>query len=106
MSIKWNLVATVTFLLSLIFSKISVCYLFLRITGKARTKYGNYFLYSMMALAFIIGVIAAGYTTGQCQPISKDWNHDIPGKCHGDISVKIALAQGSAYQSTQSFTPS
>ena len=97
MSLKWNAVATVTFQLSLIFSKISVCYLFLRITGKARTKYDRHFLYGMMALAFIIGVITAGYTIGQCQPIAKAWDHDIPGKCHGDITTKIFLAQGSAY---------
>ena len=100
MSIKWNLVATVTLQLSLVFSKISVCYLFLRIIGKARTKYNHHFLYGMMALAFIIGVVTAGYNSGQCQPISKDWDNEIPGKCHGDIATKIALAQGSAYCST------
>ncbi|KAG8527075.1 uncharacterized protein KY384_008504 [Bacidia gigantensis] len=94
-SIKWNLVATVAFYLSLIFSKISVCFLFLRIIGRTRTPHKVAFLYGMMALASVIGFIAAGYTAGQCQPVAKDWNHELPGKCHGDTSVKIGLAQGS-----------
>ncbi|MDI1485123.1 MAG: hypothetical protein OHK93_000258 [Ramalina farinacea] len=95
MSLKWNLVATVISWLSLIFSKISVCYLFLRITSKARSKYSDCFLYGMMALAFIIGVITAGYGLGECQPVAKDWDYDIPGKCHYALGLKILLAHGS-----------
>ncbi|KAG8531961.1 uncharacterized protein KY384_003597 [Bacidia gigantensis] len=90
----WNLVATVTFYISLIFSKISVAALFLRILGQTRTVRKTAFLYSMMALATIIGFIGAGYCTGQCSPIAKDWRHSIPGKCHGNISLKIGVAQG------------
>ena len=93
-SIKWNLVATVTFILSLVFSKMSVCFLFLRIVGSTCSRVKYAFLYGMMALAITVGSLNAFYTAGQCRPITKDWDHDIPGKCHGDISVDIGMAQG------------
>ena len=92
-AIKWNLIATVTFSVSLIFSKVSVCFLFLRILGRTRTTPKVAFLYGMAALSAVIGFIAAGYTAGQCSPPEKDWDHDIPGKCHGDVSMHIAYAQ-------------
>ena len=93
-AIRWNLIATVTFYVSLIFSRVSICFLFLRILGQTCTPVKSAFLYSMMATTSIIGIIAAGYCAGQCQPVSKDWDDSIPGKCHGVTSVRIGLALG------------
>ena len=92
--IKWNVVGVATFYLGLLFSKVSVSLLLLRILGRAGNKYTSGFLWSMSALAGVVSVMATGGILGQYRPVWKQWDDPQQVARSGDLSVKIGIVQG------------
>lgn len=92
--IKWNVVGVATFYLGLLFSKVSVSLLLLRIVGRARTRYTTGFLWSMIAVAATIAVVATGSMLGEYGPVGKQWDEPRKVAGYGDLSVKIGIMQG------------
>ena len=90
---KWTYLATPLLFFSLAPSKISICLLLLRVLKQ--TYLNRYFPYVIIALLTIIAVPTAGYSLGQCQPVSKWWNSTTPGHCQDPrIYIKMAYANG------------
>ena len=83
-----------TFYLGLLFSKVSVSLLLLRILGRAGNKYTRGFLWSMSALAGVISVMATGGILGEYRPVWKQWDDQQQVARSGDLTVKIGIVQG------------
>jgi hypothetical protein len=73
--------------LSMIFSKISIGYLLLRITVQ---RIHTLIIYGVMAITVLTGIVFFFVTLLQCQPLSFFWNKAQDGYCI-DIQVIIAL---------------
>lgn len=93
--LKWNFLATPLLVFSLAASKISICLLLLRVLKQTRGKLKRYFPYAIIAILTIIAAPSAGYSLGQCHPVSKLWNPTSPGHCYDPrIYVKLGYANG------------
>ena len=94
-ALKWNWNATPLLVLSLAASKVSICLFLLRVLKQTRAKLNRYFPYTVIAILTILAVPCAGYSLGQCQPVSKLWNPNILGHCIDPrIYVKFGYANG------------
>lgn len=86
--LKWQEVSQPTSILSVTFTRISICFFLLRIfRTDRRWRIG---LYSIASFAFVTGLATAIITMTQCHPISKLWNPMLPGRCWG-INTTIAI---------------
>ncbi|KAL8673087.1 MAG: hypothetical protein Q9168_002470 [Polycauliona sp. 1 TL-2023] len=94
-SLKWNYLATPLLVLSLAASKISICVLLLRVLDKTSTRLRRTFPYGIIVISTVNAGLSAGYALGQCQPVSKLWDHSVPGQCQDPkLYVKIGYANG------------
>lgn len=94
-ALKWNYLATPLLVFSLAASKISICLLLLRVLKQTQAHWSRYFPYAVIAILTIISVPSAGYSLGQCQPVSKLWNPTAPGNCKNpQIFVRLGYANG------------
>ena len=86
--LKWQEVTQPTSILSVTFTRISICFFLLRIfRTDRRWRIG---LYSIATFAFVTGLATAIVTMTQCHPIPKLWNPLLPGTCW-DINTTIAI---------------
>ena len=86
--LKWQEVTQPTTILSVTFTRISICFFLLRIfRTDRRWRLG---LYSIATFAFVTGLATAVITMTQCHPIPKLWNPMLPGECWS-INTTIAI---------------
>ncbi|KAK0509025.1 hypothetical protein JMJ35_008396 [Cladonia borealis] len=91
--LKWQEVSQPTSILSVTFTRVSICFFLLRIfRTDRRWRIG---LHAIAVFAFVTGVATAVVTVTQCQPISKLWNPLLPGTCWNlDTTIAIGDFQG------------
>ena len=93
--LKWQEISQPLTILSIMFTRVSICFFLLRIVGigqswKTRTwKWG---LYSIMGLALITGIPVALITVLQCSPVEKLWSPMMAGTCW-DPDITIAIGE-------------
>lgn len=86
--LKWQQLTQPTSILSVTFTRISICFFLLRIfRTDRRWRIG---LYSIATFAFVTGLATAVVTMTQCHPIPKLWNPLLPGTCW-NINTTIAI---------------
>lgn len=86
--LKWQQITQPTSILSVTFTRISICFFLLRIfRTNRRWRIG---LYSVAIFAFVTGLATAIITVTQCHPIQKLWDPILPGTCWG-INTTIAI---------------
>ena len=86
--LKWQELTQPTSILSVTFTRISICFFLLRIfRTDRRWRIG---LYSIGTFAFVTGLATAIITMTQCHPIPKLWNPLLPGTCW-DVNTTIAI---------------
>ena len=94
-ALKWNYLATPLLVFSIAASKTSICLFLLRVLERTRVKFKRVFCYGMIGLLTIIAIPSAGYALGQCQPVSKLWDPNTPGRCQDPkIFVNLGYANG------------
>lgn len=90
-SLEFASFSETSFILSLMFSKISICVFLLRLLADSLAKKQRYFLYLWIALLLVVNVVCVGQQLGQCTPANKKWNPTIPGTCEDpNIQSKFA----------------
>ena len=94
--LKWQQMTQPTSILSVTFTRISICFFLLRIfRTDRRWRIG---LYSIATFAFVTGLATAVITVTQCHPIPKLWNPMLPGTCWGiDTTIAIGDFQGGIF---------
>ena len=78
---EYAVLSETMFILSLMFSKISICVFLLRLLADSLAKKRKYFLYFWIALLFVVNIICVGQQLGQCRPTRRLWDPMVPGKC-------------------------
>lgn len=92
---KYTVLGEAFFLLSLGFSKISICLFLLKIIKNTHGQKKRLFLYFNMGLLVVATALCVGQPLGQCQPVSKQWNPKIVGRCEApDLHTKISYFNG------------
>lgn len=59
-------------------TKISILTLYLRVFPN---KWFQLFVRWFLAALIVFAIASVGATILQCQPIARNWNHDLPGRC-------------------------
>ena len=86
--LKWQQLSQPTSILSVTFTRVSICFFLLRIfRTDRRWRIG---LHAIAVFAFVTGVATAVVTVTQCQPIPKLWNPLLPGTCWS-LGTTIAI---------------
>lgn len=94
-SLEYASLSETMFILSLMFSKISICVFLLRLLADSLAKKKRYFLYLWIALLLVVNVVCVGQQLGQCTPANKLWDPIIPGTCEDPrIQSKFAYLNG------------
>lgn len=92
---KYTIFGEAFFLLSLGFSKTSICLFLLRILKSSHGKKKKLFLYFTIGLLTIATALAVVGPLGQCQPVSKQWNPNLPGHCgNPDLHTYLSYFNG------------
>lgn len=80
------------FILSLAFSKLSICVLLLRILQGSDEPLKKTFLYFTIGILVVVTALSLGLQLGQCTPVAKIWDPVVAGRCGSPM-----LQVGSAY---------
>lgn len=97
-ALKLQSISMPFFILSLLFTKISICLLLMRIFVTNRVK--NYqvwkrAIYIIMSLLVTTSLSSIIFALAQCNPIAKSWNPTISGTCWSrDIRIALYYYQG------------
>ena len=78
---KFNLVATITVVISGCFSKVSICLFLLRLLDLAAARKRIHFLYLLILILVVYNFIEVIIMLVQCKPTTKIWNRKIEGSC-------------------------
>lgn len=76
-ALKWQYICQILFIISTMFTRVSVCFFLLRIFGTKR-KWKNT-LYGIMAFSVATNISSASLVLAQCSPVQKLWDPLIPG---------------------------
>ena len=80
-------------ILTLLFIKISIGILLLRIFGTKRMT--RWVIYSIIAFVFVTTVISDALVLAQCRPLHKLWNHTAQGSCWSpQVLINIGYFNG------------
>ena len=90
--LKYDFLDWAQFLVALLVTKISVCLFLLRLSQFNRVRVVLYALIGFLVMThiplFLLFVL-------QCNPVSKEWDSELPGQCLSKDTVKnIVLSQG------------
>lgn len=72
-------------IISSMFIKASIGAFLLRVFGTK--KAWRWIIYSLIIFVVITTIISAAMTLAQCRPVSKLWNHDLPGSCWSPMTI-------------------
>ena len=91
--LKWQALSQPLSILSVTFTRISICFFLLRIFRTDRAwRWG---LYSIAVFSAVTGIATAVVTVTQCQPVQKLWDPLLPGTCWSpETTVAIGDFQG------------
>lgn len=91
--LKWQTLSQPLSILSVTFTRISICFFLLRILRTDRAwRWG---LYSTAVFSAVTGIATAVVTVTQCQPVQKLWHPLLPGTCWSpETTVAIGDFQG------------
>ena len=94
-SLQYLSLVETMFILSLRFSKISICVFLLRLLADSLAKKKRYFLYLWITLLLVVNVFCVSQQLGQCTPANKLWDPNIPGTCEDPkIQSKFGYLNG------------
>ena len=86
----WASVSSTHCIMALCVGKISLCLSLLRIIQGAGWKKLRWIIYFTIFVVFAVNTIVAITNYVQCQPVQKNWNPAIPGRCWKP-SVQLSL---------------
>ena len=95
---KYNVILNVVLVMSSCFSKISVCFLLLRLLKDAVARKRKLFLWSLIVLLSIYNVVDIISLLVQCRPTAYIWDKAIQGSCWDpEVQDGFAYMQGGAH---------
>ena len=77
--IKWQFLTEILTAFSLLITRLSVCFLLLRIFSTI--KQWKWIIYIVTGFITITNLSSLSIILAECRPVSKNWNPLIPGKC-------------------------
>ena len=87
-AVKWQYISQPVVIISTMFTKVSICFLLIRVFGiKKSWRWG---LYSIMTFATVTNISSAAIVLAQCQPVQKLWNPLLRGTCwtpHTEVAI-------------------
>ena len=94
--VKFNYIGAAAFVNpSLALSRTSICIFLLKILQGSAARKRMFFLYFNMTLLVLTVGLTIGFIFGQCQPVAKIWNPEVPGKCEYQGALdKVSLFNG------------
>lgn len=75
-----SFIGTLFYQLSLIFAKISICLLYIRVL--LPFTYTRRAAFVLLAIVITYGILGAISTGTVCRPIAAFWDHTVKGECH------------------------
>jgi hypothetical protein len=100
LTIKWSWANQILAIFAIAFGKLAIVAFLQQIHGpEDRSKV--IFLWAIAASNLVINTITVGMILGQCSPVQKLWDEDLPGSCDGRIrNQNCAYFQGSTFASS------
>lgn len=78
-TVKWVFLCEFFSILSPGIGRIAYAFLLLGLVPPVQWR--TRFLWSIMAIQFVVDIVTIIISFTQCRPLSKFWNHDVPGTC-------------------------
>ena len=97
-ALKWQYISQVLYIISTMFTRVSICFFLLRIFGTKR-KWNNT-LYAIMAFSVVTNISNASLVLAQCSPVQKLWDPLLPGTCwspNAELFVGYYNGSGSCF---------
>jgi hypothetical protein len=91
-ALKYKIIAPAFSVVSTTTAKISVVLFLLRLMGQTASRPKKYFLYGLTVISIILNVLALWIIVGLCNPPSKLWFPETPGKCF-KIHVQLYIGE-------------
>lgn len=88
---KLEYINEILIMFGIMFVRVSICFLLLRIFGLGTKRWWKWALYLVMVCAVLTCILSAVVALAQCRPLSKLWNPLVHGSCWG---LKTTLAFG------------
>ena len=97
-ALKFNYLTIPFIIMSLCFSKISICLFLLRIIGGSNAPKKKVFLKAMILLLLSINTLDFITVMIQCRPLRKLWDNQVSGTCWApEVQAGFAYVQGGMY---------
>ena len=87
---KFVVLVRVIINLSTMFSRMSICFLLLRLNS-SRKKWLDIVIYCIIGVVVVTGLSSAFLVVGECRPFKKSWDPSVPGDCWS-VDTQLAFA--------------
>ena len=84
---KLQYINEVLLILGVMFVRVSICFLLIRIFGLATKKQWRWTIYSILVFNVLTSISCVIIVLAQCRPLTKLWNPLIHGSCWGPKTV-------------------